>query len=173
MAEMFENNILGFIPQKDWLNIPFQVARPNDPIDGLFGDTRTANLVAYWQSIAAQYQIPVMAQFHGFDTEARTTFRVPVDTHNIEKGLIKVKINQSERMRALYADALQSEQPVYCVCDGGITALSGTPTPQSVNLDGMTKAELLAYAAENGVEGVSSAMLKADIIAAIKAAEKE
>ena len=96
MAEMFENNILGFIPQKDWLNIPFQVARPNDPIDGLFGDTRTANLVAYWQSIAAQYQIPVMAQFHGFDTEARTTFRVPVDTHNIEKGLIKVKINQSD-----------------------------------------------------------------------------
>ena len=93
MAEMFENNIMGFIPQKDWLNIPFQVTRPNDPIDGLFGDTRTANLVAYWQSIAAQYQIPVMAQFHGFDTEARTTFRVPVDTHNIEKGLIKVKIN--------------------------------------------------------------------------------
>ena len=404
MAEMFENNILGFIPQKDWLNIPFQVTRPNDPIDGLFGDTRTANLVAYWQSIAAQYQIPVMAQFHGFDTEARTTFRVPVDTHNIEKGLIKVKINQSERMRALlrsgvqqndmydyvirdginlseqvvtrtkvaknellatgkvtikennldltvdygvpsgqtsktldlsesanvpkllqalideatdngvtltgiytskanitkmrsnaaiqkvvngnvgagalvradafnaylneefgiqrviandltyavengvgangrpnrttkryypkdkitlfaanpagrlgeglwgdppetdagafmqrrkpiclrfavdgersgcsvdkgkrtlYADALQSEQPVYRVCDGGITELSETPTLQSANLGGMTKAELLAYAAEKGVEGVGSSMNKADIVAAIKAAETE
>ena len=44
------------------------------------------------------------------------------------------------------------------------------PKPEA-NLDGMTKAELLAYAAENGIEGVSSSMLKADILAAIKAAE--
>lgn len=41
----------------------------------------------------------------------------------------------------------------------------------SVNLDGMTKAELLSYAAERGISGVSSSMLKADILAAIKAAE--
>ena len=41
------------------------------------------------------------------------------------------------------------------------------------NLDGMTKAELLAYAAEKGITGVSSSMLKADILAAIKAAESE
>lgn len=37
----------------------------------------------------------------------------------------------------------------------------------------MTKAELLAYAQANGITGVSSSMLKADILAAIKAAEKE
>lgn len=37
----------------------------------------------------------------------------------------------------------------------------------------MTKAELLAYAAEKGVEGVGSSMNKADIVAAIKAAETE
>ena len=74
---------------------------------------------------------------------------------------------------ALYADALQSEQPVYRVCDGGITELSETPTLQSANLGGMTKAELLAYAAERGVEGVGSSMNKADIVAAIKAAETE
>jgi len=35
----------------------------------------------------------------------------------------------------------------------------------------MTKTQLLEYAAENGISGVSSAMLKADILAAIKAAE--
>ena len=34
----------------------------------------------------------------------------------------------------------------------------------------MTKAELLEFAAENNVEGVSSSMTKADIIEAIKAA---
>lgn len=139
MAEMFENNILGFIPQKDWLNIPFQVTRPNDPIDGLFGDTRTANLVAYWQSIAAQYQIPVMAQFHGFDTEARTTFRVPVDTHNIEKGLIKVKINQSERMRALLRSGVQQNDMYDYVIRDGINL-----SEQVVTRTKVAKNELLA-----------------------------
>jgi len=34
----------------------------------------------------------------------------------------------------------------------------------------MTKSELLDYAEENGIGGVSSAMLKADILAAIKEA---
>lgn len=47
------------------------------------------------------------------------------------------------------------------------------PEPENANLDGMTKAELLAYAAEKGISGVSSSMLKADILAAIKAAESE
>lgn len=110
---LFKNNILGFIPEQDWLTVGFDVTRPNDPIDGLFGDEHTDNLVAYWQSIAAEYQIPVMAQFHGFDTEAQKTFRTPVDTHNIEKGLIKVKMNQSERLRELTRSGVQGDQAIY------------------------------------------------------------
>jgi hypothetical protein len=39
-----------------------------------------------------------------------------------------------------------------------------------VDFDGMTKAQLLEYAAANGITGVSSSMLKADILAAIKEA---
>ena len=50
----WENNILGFIPKTDWLDIPFRVERPNDPADRLFGDQKTANLVAEWESIAQQ-----------------------------------------------------------------------------------------------------------------------
>ncbi len=110
---LFKNNILGFIPEQDWLTVGFDVNRPNDPIDGLFGDERTDNLVAYWQSIAAEYQIPVMAQFHGFDAEAQKTFRIPVDTHNIEKGLIKVKMNQSERLREITRSGVQGDQNIY------------------------------------------------------------
>ena len=110
---LFKDNILGFIPEQDWLTVGFDVQRPNDPIDGLFGDERTDNLVAYWQSIANEYQIPVMAQFHGFDTEAQKTFRIPVDTHNIEKGLIKVKLNQSERLRELTRSGVQGDQAIY------------------------------------------------------------
>lgn len=97
----WEKNIMGFVRQDDWLDVGFNVTRQNDPVDTLFGDIRTDNLVAEWQTIAAEYQVPMMAQFHSFDTITKKTFRVPVDTHNIEKGLIKVKINQSERMRAL------------------------------------------------------------------------
>lgn len=97
----WEKNIFGMISPDEWLDVGRTVTRQNDPVDVLFGDERTNNLMARWQSIASEYQIPMMAQFHGFDTEAKTTFRVPVDTHNVEKGLIKVKINQSERLRAL------------------------------------------------------------------------
>lgn len=115
----WENNILGFVPKTDWLDIPFNPTRQNDPIDTLFGDRKTDNLVAEYESIAAEYQIPVMAQFHGFDTESQTTFRVPVDNHNIEKGLIKVKINQSERLRTLLRSGVQNDQMYdYVIRDG-------------------------------------------------------
>lgn len=113
MAIKWENNIMGFVPQTDWLDVGFNITRPNDPIDGLLGDMKTPNLVAEWESIAAEYQIPMMAQFHGWDTEAQKTFRIPVDTHNIEKGLIKVKINQSERLRALLRNGVQGDQQIY------------------------------------------------------------
>lgn len=46
------------------------------------------------------------------------------------------------------------------------------PDPKNADLSSMTKAELLAYAAENGIEGVGSSMLKADIYAAIIAAQE-
>lgn len=115
----YEDNIFGLIPQADWLNVGFNVERQNDPIDTLFGDEKTNNITAQWQTIASEYQIPVMAQFHGFDTEANTTFRVPVDTHNIEKGLIKVKINQSERMRTLLKSGIREDEMYdYIVNDG-------------------------------------------------------
>ena len=140
MAELFENNILGFIPNKDWLSVGFDVTRPNDPMDGLFGDEKTDNLVAYWENIANEYQIPVMAQFHGFDTEAQKTFRIPIDTHNVEKGLIKVKINQSERLRAIMRAGVTGEQAIYeYVMNDGLRLAEQVFTRSKV-----AKAELLA-----------------------------
>lgn len=109
----WEDNILGFVTKKDWLDIDFRITRPDDPADMLFDDRKTENLVAEWQSIAAEYKIPVMAQFHSFDTEAQKTIREPIDTHNIEKGLIKVKIDQSERMRALLRSGVNGDERLY------------------------------------------------------------
>lgn len=42
-------------------------------------------------------------------------------------------------------------------------SLLAEPTGNGVDLSSMTKAELLAFAEENGIDGVSSTMLKADI----------
>jgi hypothetical protein len=119
MANAYENGIFGLIPEEEWLNVGFNVTRQNDPIDTLFGDEKTDNMIARWQTIAHEYQVPMMAQFHGFDTEAQTTFRVPVDNHNIEKGLIKVKINQSELMREYIKSGVRNEQMAdYIINDG-------------------------------------------------------
>lgn len=110
----WEDNIYGKVRKEDWIDVGATVpTRQNDPIDSLFGDLKTDNLVAHWESIAAEYQIPVMAQFHAFDTEANTTFRVPIDTHNIEKGLIKVKLNQSERLRQLDRSGVRDDDRLY------------------------------------------------------------
>ena len=109
----FEENIFGMIRKQDWLQVGLDVVRPNDPVDQVFGDVKTDNLIAYWESMAAEYGIPVMAQFHAFDVEAQKTIRRPVDVHNIEKGLIKVKIDQSERLRALIGRGVTNESELY------------------------------------------------------------
>lgn len=106
---MFENNIFGMVSQEELLQIGYDVTRPNDPVDQVFDDDKTDNLVAYWESIADEYNIPVMAQFHAFDVESQKTMRVPIDSHNVEKGLIKVKIDQSERLRALINRGVTTE----------------------------------------------------------------
>ena len=111
--DRFENGIFGMIKAEDWLEVGYDVNRPNDPVDQVLGDVKTENLIAYWESIAAEYGVPVMAQFHSFDVETQKTIRLPVDVHNIEKGLIKVKIDQSERLRALINRGVVNEQSLY------------------------------------------------------------
>ncbi len=135
----WENDILGLVPKTDWLDVGTIVARPNDPVDQLIDDDKTDNLVAEWESLAAEFQIPVMAQFHGFDTEAQTTFRAPVDRHNIEKGLIKVKINQSERMRTLLRSGVQNDDLYDYIIRDGVRL-----SDQVVTRSKVAKNELLA-----------------------------
>lgn len=136
---IWENSIFGLIPEAEWLNTEFNPTRQSDPIDGLLGDLKTDNLMAKWQTIASEYQIPVMAKFHGFDTESQTTFRVPVDTHNIEKGLIKVKMNQSERLRALTRAGVREDALYDYVLNDGIRLADQVITRTKV-----AKNELLA-----------------------------
>lgn len=135
----WERNIMGFVPQDEWLNVGFDVTRPNDPIDGLFGDIRTENIVAYWEYMASQYQLPIMAKFHAFDTETQQTIRMPIDTKNIEKGLIKVKIPMSERLRALTRAGVKEDALYDYVINDGLNLADQVFTRSKV-----AKNELLA-----------------------------
>lgn len=121
--ELFEN-VLGMVSEADRLSTGFTVTRPNDPIDGLFGDEVTDNLVARWDYIAAEYQIPQMAQFHAFDTVAQKSVRAPIDSRNVEKGLIKSKRNTTELLYELQNRGVNTEAALYDYVMNDINALS-------------------------------------------------
>lgn len=109
----FLNQTLGMVQPADLLTTGFQISRPADPLEGLFDDLQTNNLVATYHTIAAQYQIPQMAQFHAFDVPAQKSIPAPIDEHNVEKGLIKVKRSTTELLRQLTRRGVTVEEELY------------------------------------------------------------
>lgn len=110
----WESGIFGMIPRDEWLSIPFTPPTiATDPIDTLFSNEKTDNIVAKWNSISYDQLIPSMAQYHAFDTEAKKTARPVLENHMVEKGLIKVKLNQSERLQALTRDGVRGDDAIY------------------------------------------------------------
>ena len=116
----WENGIIGKIPAEEWLKVPFDVRRMPEPANEIFGDEKTENLTASYQTIASQYQIPQMAYFHAFDTETKVSSRIPIDTHSIEKGYIKAKINQSERLLELTRTGVRDDELFRYTFDDGM-----------------------------------------------------
>ena len=104
MAITWNNGVNGMLSEAEWLSFPFNPTRPNEPVDQLFADEQSDNLKARWASLSAQQLVPKMAKYHAFDTEANKTVRPVLTNHEIEKGLIKVKINTSESL----LEAMQS-----------------------------------------------------------------
>jgi len=110
----WENGIFGMVGKEDWLSVPFTPpVLANDPIDRLFGNEKTDNIGARWDEISADQLIPAMAQFHAFDTEAIKSVSPVLTQHYIEKGLIKVKQNQSERMQQLLKQGVVNDDAQY------------------------------------------------------------
>ena len=107
-AISWEHGIRGWISDSEWLNIPFKPpVVESDPTDTLFSSEKTDNIRARWHTITSEQLIPSMAQFHAFDSEARKTVTPVLDNHVIEKGLIKVKQNESERLMELERQGIQ------------------------------------------------------------------
>ena len=112
MAE-FINHTLGMLQPKDLIDTGFLIERPNDPVEQLFDDMQTDNLIASYYTLASQYTIPQMAQFHAFDVEAQKSIPAPIDEHNVKKGLIKVKRNTSELLDELLERGVSGENALY------------------------------------------------------------
>lgn len=88
------------------------VARPAYIGDRIFPDQKTANLKAEYLRLAEGANIPVMATVHAFDTEAEIGSRPVFDKTEVEKLLIKRKINQTERVRLLTENGVYADDAI-------------------------------------------------------------
>jgi len=137
----FINETLGMLNPADTLPTGFQtVARPNDPLEGLFTDKQTDNLVASYYTMQSQYNIPQMAQFHALDAPAQKSIPAPIDEHNVEKGLIKVKRNTTELLRQLTGRGVTAESELY----NAVMDFAGDLSNQVITRAKVARAEVLA-----------------------------
>ena len=88
------------------------VARPAYLGDRLFPDQKTENLKAESIRLANGATLPVIATVHAFDTAAEVGFRPTFDKMEVEKLLIKRKINQTERVRLLTESGVYGDEAI-------------------------------------------------------------
>lgn len=107
-------DILNLISNADRLEFSqnISVARPAYIGDRIFPDQKTQNLKAEYLRLADGANIPVMATVHAFDTEAEIGTRPVFDKTEVEKLLIKRKINQTERVRLLTENGVYADDAI-------------------------------------------------------------
>lgn len=80
--------------------------------DRIFPDQKTENMKAEYLRLAGGANIPVMATVHAFDAEAEIGTRPVFDKAEVEKLLIKRKINQTERVRLMAENGVFSDDAI-------------------------------------------------------------
>ncbi len=107
-------DILNLISDADRLEFSqnISVSRPAYIGDRIFPDQKTQNLKAEYLRLAEGANIPVMATVHAFDTEAEIGTRPVFDKTEVEKLLIKRKINQTERVRLLTENGVYADDAI-------------------------------------------------------------
>ena len=108
------SDILTLISDSDRLDFSqnLSVARPAYLGDRIFPDQKTENLKAEYLRLANGATLPVMATVHAFDTEAEIGSRPTFDKMEVEKLLIKRKINQTERVRLLSESGVHADDAI-------------------------------------------------------------
>lgn len=107
-------DILTLISDADRLDFSqnLSVARPAYLGDRIFPDQKTQNIKAEYLRLANGATLPVMATVHAFDTEAEIGSRPTFDKIEVEKLLIKRKINQTERIRLLSESGVYADDAI-------------------------------------------------------------
>lgn len=107
-------DILNLISDAERLDFSqnLSVARPAYIGDRIFPDQKTENIKAEYLRLAEGATIPVMATVHAFDTEAEIGTRPVFDKTEVEKLLIKRKINQTERVRLMTENGVYSDDAI-------------------------------------------------------------
>lgn len=92
-------DILKMLTNKDRLDYAESFEYKTDFIgESLFPSVKTGNLKLSVERLVENGNLPVMALVHAFDTEARVGDRPDFRTFDVEKLMIKEKINQTERI---------------------------------------------------------------------------
>lgn len=103
-------DILKLITDKDRLdfteNYDYKTSFVTSP---LFPARKTDNMKLEMSRLVEGGDLPVMAQFHALDTEARIGDRTNYKTIEFEKLFIKEKINQTERI-SMFLNGVKDEQ---------------------------------------------------------------
>lgn len=103
-------DLLKLISAKQWTEFTANYSYPTNFMgQKLFPSIKTEDLDVAIAQLVEGGQIPVMAQVHAFDTEARIGERTNFEKFNYEKVLIKEKLNQTERVAQLLKNAPDSK----------------------------------------------------------------
>ena len=93
-------NIMKMVEAKDLLDFSQAFSVTRDYLgDKIFPDMKTQNMRAEFYRLSDQRMLPTMAMVHALDTEAHIGQRPTMEKVELEKMLIKEKINQSERVQ--------------------------------------------------------------------------
>lgn len=105
-------DILKLITDKDRLdfteNYDYKTSFVTSP---LFPARKTDNMKLEMSRLVEGGDLPVMAQFHALDTEARIGDRTNYRTMEFEKLFIKEKLNQTERI-SMFLNGVKDEQKI-------------------------------------------------------------
>lgn len=142
-----------FIDQKDMIDYSqnLNVAR-NYLGTRLFPDTKAQYLQAEYSRLCRNGNLPTLAQVHGFDTEAVIGSRTPFEAANVEKLLIKEKLNQTEAIRELNANVTPDNIKAYVFDDAGRLAESVIARVEKAKMDAIAKGQFVI--SENGLDMV-------------------
>ena len=95
-------NILGSIEAKDLISFGQNYGVKRNYVgERLFPAVKTPNIEAEMYRLGSLGQLPTLAKVHALDTEAAIGVRPTFEKINVEKFLIKEKLNQSEKTRLM------------------------------------------------------------------------